>query len=287
MALWCLGCCGLFGSSPYGADGEGSHGPSEHRLQNTLLIRPEAPFVAEPRENQGGELGSGRGRDALNLDSSAGSFSSLEPVSPRSPDLLSSGVRGREGERELVGIEGQEASAGGFLSRHRGEASVSESSRLLGRDHRDSQATASGSNRSSRAERQRERQEEKQQRRRERRREKQRRRGRGAGEGGDGEEGAAARHGTLPEDEDDSDLASEKRAALKRFKTKTLDECPICLEPFSRESPAVFLNCGHAFHLHCVYEVSETLNVSLFLFSQNPRTSAALSPHKGEHSVTD
>ena len=24
MALWCLGCCGLFGSSPYGADGEGN-----------------------------------------------------------------------------------------------------------------------------------------------------------------------------------------------------------------------------------------------------------------------
>ena len=54
-------------------------------------------------------------------------------------------------------------------------------------------------------------------------------------------------------DEED-EVKVQKAEALKRFKTKNLDECPICLEPFEPDSPAVFLNCGHAFHLHCVYE---------------------------------
>jgi len=38
------------------------------------------------------------------------------------------------------------------------------------------------------------------------------------------------------------------------YKTQNIDECPICLEDFTSESPAVFLGCGHAFHLHCIYE---------------------------------
>ena len=54
-------------------------------------------------------------------------------------------------------------------------------------------------------------------------------------------------------DEED-EVKVQKAEALKRFKTKNLDECPICLEPFEPDNPAVFLNCGHAFHLHCVYE---------------------------------
>ena len=38
------------------------------------------------------------------------------------------------------------------------------------------------------------------------------------------------------------------------FVVKNLEECPICLEEFTDDSPATFLKCGHAFHLHCIYE---------------------------------
>jgi hypothetical protein len=66
--------------------------------------------------------------------------------------------------------------------------------------------------------------------------------------------------GLMEEDEDDGEgedeLLVEKEEALRRFKSNTLkgDECPICLEVFTKDNPAVFLNCGHAFHLHCTYE---------------------------------
>ncbi|QDZ22866.1 RING-type domain-containing protein [Chloropicon primus] len=218
---WCLSCCGVFG--PRG---------DQDRLQSTLLIQPEAPCVAEA------------GVRTRQMESSSDlSFSSLDAVSPESPQLV---MMRTQREKELVDMEEEEVEdmeededeerrASGDKS---GESSSEESSHLLGRrGAKDSQATSSSTGgggsqrgRTSKA------------RRRERRREKQRRRGRG--------EGANQPR----EGEEEEDLKAEKEAALKRFKTQSLDECPICLEEFSQDSPAVFLNCGHAFHLHCVYE---------------------------------
>jgi len=50
------------------------------------------------------------------------------------------------------------------------------------------------------------------------------------------------------------DSIEGKEEIIRRFKASGVDECPICLEEFDEESPATFLSCGHAFHLHCIYE---------------------------------
>mmetsp|Transcript_15763 Transcript_15763/g.45043 ORF Transcript_15763/g.45043 Transcript_15763/m.45043 type:complete len:191 (+) Transcript_15763:94-666(+) len=66
---------------------------------------------------------------------------------------------------------------------------------------------------------------------------------------------------TQDEGEEDA-IRFEKEAALKRFRAAHKEEeCPICLEPFDDDNPAVFLNCGHAFHLHCTYEWLERSSV--------------------------
>jgi len=229
--LW--GCCGFFLCC-------GDDYPQEERLQSTLLIPSDAPCVAE-----------GRGRD-----SHASSFSGLEPVSPESPEILvmrqGNASRGlgsprttrqrrieeeRERERDLERLDVEIAGSG------EASPSASEDSRLLGKGLRDSHTQGSGSPRATTSQRSRNRQRDDKAARRRERREQQQRKGREK-KGGAGDDS----------DSDDGSLMAEKEAALKRFKTRNLDECPICLELFTPESPAIFLNCGHAFHLHCTYE---------------------------------
>jgi len=253
---WCYWCFHwIFG------DGE-ERDPRDRRLRSTgLLIRPESPCVADGAEE---------GDSASRLSS----LSLSPPSTPASPSLA------RRGEDEDHPPPPGERDSCGEEAAMMGESPVTEASRLLGRRYKDSQSNrpttsaeaASGSDQ---------------------RREKGRRHGRHGGESRRQrrarkeqellrrqQEEEEEQSGMLPDDVDDGpspdlpqrgggattplvdQLLAEKEAAQKRFKAQPAsdEECPICLEPFDKENPAVFLNCGHAFHLHCTYEWLERSN---------------------------
>ena len=91
--------------------------------------------------------------------------------------------------------------------------------------------------------------------------------GSGAGADGPGRPAGHRRVGSgsvaafLPEPEPrsapaDADSAPGKATAdeLELLTLKAHDECPICLEPYSAENPAIVTACNHRFHLSCLYE---------------------------------
>ena len=84
------------------------------------------------------------------------------------------------------------------------------------------------------------------------------REGGGGGGGGHRRVGSGSVAAFLPEPEPSPESPDPPGKAggdeLELLSLKARDECPICLEPYTSENPAIVTACKHRFHLSCLYE---------------------------------
>ncbi|KAJ4781271.1 RING/U-box superfamily protein [Rhynchospora pubera] len=73
----------------------------------------------------------------------------------------------------------------------------------------------------------------------------------------------------------DDEVINEVKVEDSYSSSEDEEDCPICLEDYTKENPKVFLQCNHDYHLSCVLEWMERSEAcpvcaKVMLFNENP-----------------